>query len=148
MRILTDYNIINECHKGASVAVGNFDGVHLGHQSIIKNAKQFSSNCPLGVLTFSPHPREFFKPESSAFRLMNDKSRNNRLKRLGVEILYQITFDETMASLSAYNFAERVITKGLGAKNLVLFLGASRNNSKYASRTPARKYFYRALLLL
>ena len=120
MRILTDYNIINECHKGASVAVGNFDGVHLGHQSIIKNAGQFSSNCPLGVLTFSPHPREFFKPESSAFRLMNDKSRNNRLKRLGVEILYQITFDETMASLSAYNFAEKVIAKGLGAKNLVI----------------------------
>lgn len=120
MRILTDYNIMNKCYRGASIAVGNFDGVHLGHQAIIRKAEKFSSNYPLGILTFSPHPREFFNPQSSSFRLMSDKSRNNRLNKLGVKILYQINFDTAMASLSPYNFAKKVIAKGLGAKNIVV----------------------------
>jgi len=120
MRILTDYNVMNKCDRGASIAVGNFDGVHLGHQAIIRKAEKFSSNYPLGILTFSPHPREFFNPQGPSFRLMSDKTRNNRLNKLGIKILYQINFDAAMASLSPYNFAEKVISKGLGAKNIVV----------------------------
>mgnify|MGYP003321051205 CR=1 FL=1 len=93
MKIITDYNITNEDHRGASIAIGNFDGVHLGHQSIINKAEAFSSATPLGVLTFSPHPREFFESRKIPFRLMNDTSRNNRLKKLGVKILYQVSFN-------------------------------------------------------
>lgn len=111
---------MNKCDRGASIAVGNFDGVHLGHQAIIRKAEKFSSNYPLGILTFSPHPREFFNPQGPSFRLMSDKSRNNRLNKLGIKILYQINFDAAMASLSPYNFAEKVIAKGLGAKNIVV----------------------------
>jgi riboflavin kinase/FMN adenylyltransferase len=120
MKIITDYNITDEDHRGASIAVGNFDGVHLGHQSIIKKAEEFSSNSPLGILTFSPHPREFFNPRKIPFRLMNETSRNNRLKKLGVKILYQISFNRALASLSARDFARKILSVGIGAKNVVI----------------------------
>ena len=120
MKIITDYNITNEDHRGASIAIGNFDGVHLGHQSIINKAEAFSSATPLGVLTFSPHPREFFESRKIPFRLMNDTSRNNRLKKLGVKILYQVSFNQALASLNARGFAQKVLSEGIGAKNVVI----------------------------
>ena len=126
MKIITDYNITNEVYRGASIAVGNFDGVHLGHQSIIQKAEEFSSKSPLGILTFSPHPREFFDPRKIPFRLMNETSRNNRLKKLGVKILYQISFNKALASLSARDFAKKVLAVGIGAKNVVIGFGITK----------------------
>ena len=86
MKIFTNYNIANECDRNASIAIGNFDGVHLGHQSIIKLAKNMNLDSPLGILTFNPHPREFFRPADTNFRLMNTETKNNRLKKLGIKL--------------------------------------------------------------
>ncbi len=111
-----------ETAKGAAVAMGNFDGVHLGHQSVIALAKAaaVAANAPLGVITFEPHPREFFAPDSADFRLMNAETRANRLAKLGVEQLYELPFDKALSSLTAEEFARDVLAEGLGIQHVVI----------------------------
>jgi riboflavin kinase / FMN adenylyltransferase len=103
--------------RGASVAMGNFDGVHLGHQAVIDLARPQG---PLGIITFEPHPREFFAPNAPAFRLMNSETRANRLAKLGVEQLYQLPFNAEMASLTPEEFAQQILAEGLGVAHVVV----------------------------
>ena len=104
--------------RGASVAMGNFDGVHLGHQSVIDLARQ--TDAPLGVVTFEPHPRQVFAPEAPPFRLMNAEARANRLARLGVVQLYELPFDAALAGLTPEGFARAVLAEGLGVRHVVV----------------------------
>ncbi len=107
-----------EADKGASVAMGNFDGVHLGHRSVIDLARR--PGMALGVVTFEPHPREFFAPEAPPFRLMNPEARANRLARLGVDHLYELPFDAALAALTPEEFAAQVLAAGLGIRHIVV----------------------------
>lgn len=118
MRIIRDYRTVTESDRGASVAIGNFDGVHVGHQSIIDIARDHGS--PLGAVTFEPHPREYFQPGAPPFRLMNAEAKENRLSRLGVDILYELPFDAALAGLSAKDFARLVLHEGLGIRHAVV----------------------------
>ncbi|OYW60098.1 MAG: riboflavin biosynthesis protein RibF [Rhodobacterales bacterium 32-66-7] len=103
--------------RGASVAMGNFDGVHLGHQAVIDLAR---GPAPLGIVTFEPHPRQYFAPDTPAFRLMNAEARANRLARLGVKHLYQLPFDATLAALTPEGFVAEVLAGGLGVAHVVV----------------------------
>ncbi len=122
MRILTFWTGLKKEDRGASAAIGNFDGVHLGHQVVIGIARDAARrlNAPLGILTFEPHPREFFAPAAAPFRLMNAETRANRLDRLGVERLYQLPFDALLAGLTPERFAREVIADGLGLRHVVV----------------------------
>ncbi len=104
--------------KGSSIALGNFDGVHRGHQHVIDLARR--DDAPLGVLTFEPHPREFFAPDAPPFRLMSAAARAHRLDWLGVEHLFQFPFDAELAGLSAEAFVEDVLVAGLGLRHVVI----------------------------
>lgn len=104
--------------RGASVAMGNFDGVHRGHQAVIDLARR--AEAPLGVVTFEPHPRSFFAPDAPPFRLMDADSRAHRLAKLGVERLYELPFDATLAGLSPEGFARDVLAEGLGLRHVVV----------------------------
>jgi riboflavin kinase/FMN adenylyltransferase len=97
--------------------MGNFDGVHRGHQAVIDLAR---GAAPLGIVTFEPHPRQFFAPEAPPFRLMNAEARANRLARLGVEHLFQLPFDSALASLSPNDFVTQVLSDGLGVSHVVV----------------------------
>ncbi len=103
--------------RGASVAMGNFDGLHRGHRSVIDLARE---KVPLGVVTFEPHPREYFAPSSPPFRLMNAEARRNRLAKLGVEQLFQLPFDAGLARLTPEDFARDVLAEGLGISHVVV----------------------------
>ena len=122
MRIIRDHQFVSDQDRGASVAIGNFDGVHLGHRAVINIARAEAQRigCPLGILTFEPHPRQFFAPDAPAFRLMNAEARANRLAKLGVERLYELAFNKGLAGLSAEEFARTVIADGLGLKHVVV----------------------------
>lgn len=122
MRILTFWTGLKNEDRGASAAIGNFDGVHLGHQVVIGIARDAARrlDAPLGILTFEPHPREFFAPAAPPFRLMNAETRANRLDRLGVERLYQLPFDALLAGLTPERFAREVIADGLGLRHVVV----------------------------
>lgn len=105
--------------RGASVAMGNFDGVHRGHRSVIDCARA-ASDAPLGVVTFEPHPREFFAPGAPPFRLMNAEARANRLRRLGVDYLFELPFGPVLAGLSPEGFARDVLLEGLGVAHVTV----------------------------
>ena len=96
--------------------MGNFDGIHLGHQSVITLAR---TDAPLGIVTFEPHPREVFQP-GAPFRLMNAESRANRLAKLGVQELYELPFTESLSSLTPDAFAREVLAEGLGVSHVVV----------------------------
>ena len=94
MRICRDAFHVPPEARGASAAIGNFDGVHLGHLEVIRQARAARPDAPLGVVTFEPHPREFFAPDAPPFRLMNPEARAHRLEQLGVDTLFELPFDE------------------------------------------------------
>ncbi|MEM9585491.1 MAG: bifunctional riboflavin kinase/FAD synthetase [Pseudomonadota bacterium] len=120
MRIIRDYQFVSPEDRGATVAIGNFDGVHIGHQAVIDIARGADADAPLGIVTFEPHPREYFAPNASAFRLMNAEAKANRLEKLGVERLYELNFNNALSGLSAEEFARDVIANGLGLKHVVV----------------------------
>jgi riboflavin kinase/FMN adenylyltransferase len=118
MQIIRHWTGLSPDDMGACVAMGNFDGVHLGHQSVIDLARD--AGYPLGIVTFEPHPREVFNPDTPPFRLMNSESRANRLARLGVTRLYELRFTPALSDLSALDFAREVLAQGLGARHVVV----------------------------
>ncbi|UWQ38280.1 bifunctional riboflavin kinase/FAD synthetase [Leisingera aquaemixtae] len=120
MRIVRDFEFVEHQDRGATVAIGNFDGVHLGHQSVIELARKAVPGAPLGVMTFEPHPREYFAPDAPAFRLMRAETRAHRLEKLGVERLYELNFNTALSSLTPEEFARDVIAEGLGLAHVVV----------------------------
>lgn len=106
--------------RGASVALGNFDGVHRGHQQVIAQAAKaaLASKTPLGVITFDPHPRRLFRPTEPAFKLMTHGQQARALAGLGVDLLYLLPFDFEMASFGDREFVEKVLVEGLGVKHV------------------------------
>ena len=104
--------------RGASIALGNFDGVHLGHQSVIALARRAPH--PLGVVTFEPHPRQFFAPDAPPFRLMNAEARAHRMEKLGVTHLYALPFDTRIATMGAEDFVAEVLLAGLGISHVTV----------------------------
>lgn len=120
MRMIRDYHFVEPEDRGATVAIGNFDGVHKGHQSVIELARSAAPGAPLGVMTFEPHPREYFAPAAPAFRLMRSDTRAHRLEKLGVERLYELNFNTALSSLTPEEFARDVISEGLGLAHVVV----------------------------
>mgnify|MGYP005748621201 CR=1 FL=1 len=101
-------------------AIGNFDGVHKGHQVVIAAARTRANlaGLPLAVVTFSPHPRQYFCPTDSPFLLQTKSSKNACLAALGVEIIIHIHFDKTLQELSPEAFVEDVLIKAFSVTHL------------------------------
>lgn len=117
MRIFRDRSTIPPGARGASAAIGNFDGVHLGHQAVLDLARR--PGLPLGVVTFEPHPRQWFAPDAAPFRLMNAQARAHRLELLGVDRLFELPFDAWLASRTPEEFVE-VLVGDLGLSHAVV----------------------------
>ncbi len=120
MRIISDYQFTDEQDRGATAAIGNFDGVHLGHLSVIDMARAAAPDAPLGIVTFEPHPRAYFAPKSPPFRLMSSAARASRLAKVGVDRLYQLPFNTALAALTPFDFADKVLHQGLGLAHVVV----------------------------
>ncbi|MGI4796478.1 MAG: bifunctional riboflavin kinase/FAD synthetase [Janthinobacterium lividum] len=118
MDILRTWRDLPEAFRGATVALGNFDGIHRGHAHLLRAAHAARPGAKLAVLTFEPHPRELFRPEDPPFRLTLDSERADLLAALGVQILYEIPFDRDFSWLSAEAFVSDVLHDGIGAAHL------------------------------
>lgn len=103
--------------RGASAAIGNFDGVHRGHQATIAQARHDDAH--LAVVTFEPHPREHFAPDAPPFRLMRPEAKASRLGKLGVSILFELPFAQ-IAPLPAEVFARDILADGLGLSHVTV----------------------------
>jgi riboflavin kinase / FMN adenylyltransferase len=119
MRIFHDWHDLPPDAKGATVALGNFDGMHRGHAQVIRAAHAARPKVPLAVLTFEPHPREHFRPDDPPFRLTLSAERAESLAALGVTLLYELKFDHAFSLLPAEAFVSEILHKGLGARHLV-----------------------------
>jgi riboflavin kinase/FMN adenylyltransferase len=104
--------------RGGTVALGNFDGVHLGHAEVLKAAHQARPELPLMALTFEPHPREHFRPDDPPFRLTLLPAKGAALAALGVRQVVAVPFDATFSAMTAEEFVEQVLHQGLGARHL------------------------------
>jgi len=122
MRLYRHYDRVPTDGQGAVVAIGNFDGVHRGHQAVIDAARAQADalGAPLGVLTFEPHPRLVFQPDQEPFRLTAFRTKARLLRALGVERLYCLPFTPRLAGLEAEDFVRRVLVEGLGIRHLAV----------------------------
>lgn len=105
---------------GAPIAltIGNFDGLHLGHQAMLRELAAASARLKVApcVMTFEPHPREFFAPDKAPARLTTLREKLSRLAAQGVERAYVMRFNYGFAQVTAQDFIERVLVRGLGVR--------------------------------
>ena len=122
MRIIRDYQYVNADDTNAVAAIGNFDGVHLGHQSVLKKVRSIAKNlnASVGVVTFEPHPRSYFAPEAPSFRLMSSSAKATRLEKLGVSKLYELNFNAALSKLNPEEFARNVLSGGLKLQHVLV----------------------------
>lgn len=104
------------------LAIGNFDGVHLGHVALVRRLAETARESSLTptVLTFEPHPREFFSPESAPARLTTLREKLELLNECGVEQAMVCRFDAAFAALSAEDFVDRVLVRGLKVQHVAV----------------------------
>jgi riboflavin kinase/FMN adenylyltransferase len=114
-------NPLPEDLKGGVVAIGNFDGVHRGHQSVLNRALELAERrgVPALVLTFEPHPRTVFNPERPVFRLTPAPLRARLLEAMGFHSVIEYPFDRDFASRSADDFIRAILIDWLGASEVV-----------------------------
>jgi riboflavin kinase / FMN adenylyltransferase len=108
--------------RGAVVAIGNFDGVHRGHQAVIGEAGRLARAAGVrhAVLTFEPHPRRVFRPDDPPFRLTPFRAKSRHLEALGVDLLFTLHFDLAFAAKSAEDFIATVLVRNLGIRHAVV----------------------------
>lgn len=121
MHVFRHFENLPDEVRGASVAVGNFDGVHLGHRSVIGEAGRIARDqgIPWAVLSFEPHPRSLFTPDIEPFRLTPFRIKARHIEELGVDALIVLHFNKEFASLSADDFVKTVLIDGLNARHVV-----------------------------
>ena len=117
INIYNNFNIKN-IHKQSIILIGNFDGLHLGHQKLFRLAKKYkkkySSN--IGVLTFEPMPKMFFNQNIKNFRISNKKQKIDLLKKLKVNFIIIKRFNRNFSKIKSIDFIKRILSKKLKAK--------------------------------
>lgn len=119
MRITHGFNSQRQPH---AVTIGNFDGLHVGHQAMLKRLQDvaYARNLPTCVLSFEPHPREFFKPADAPARLSSLREKAGALHELGIDRLHVFHFNRAFAALTADEFIQRVLIDTLRARYVLV----------------------------
>lgn len=119
--VFDDWRHVSAPLQNGVVALGNFDGVHRGHQALLQRAVDLSKSLgvPLVALTFEPHPRRFFVPDTAPFRLTLPPAKVRLLEQCGAHAVLAQRFDEGFAGLSPDAFVDDVLLAGLGTRHIV-----------------------------
>ncbi len=122
MLVLRHHQDVPETLKRSVVAIGNFDGIHRGHQEVAAKASRLAQElgAPRAMLTFEPHPRSYFAPDAPSFRLTPFRVKARLIEALGVDLLMALHFDRALSRMSAEDFAGTVLGKGLAARHVVV----------------------------
>lgn len=122
MQLIRGLHNLRACHRGCVATIGNFDGVHLGHQAVIAQLAEKSAEfaLPSLVIIFEPQPLEFFAPGKSVARLMRLREKLQALSRLAVDRVLCIRFNRCFADMPAQQFIDQVLVAQLGVKYLVV----------------------------
>jgi len=121
MQNLRDYRNVPAALKGASLALGNFDGVHRGHQVVLQAAIDAAkkTSAPAGAMVFEPHPRRFFHPDLPFFDLTTLEVKQHLLSDFGLDMTVALPFNAELADMTAAQFIEDVLVAGLGVSHIV-----------------------------
>lgn len=122
MELIRGLHNLASSHRGCVVSIGNFDGLHLGHQALIARLLALSKEhgLPSTVMVFEPTPREFFAPQSAPPRISGFRGKIRLLQRAGVDRVLLLRFDRRLAALGAEDFVQRILVEGLGARAVVV----------------------------
>lgn len=115
-------HIPNTLQQACALAIGNFDGMHLGHQALLKKLTENAQalNLTSAVMTFEPHPREFFSPESAPPRLCSLREKLEHFAEAGVEIVYVCRFNRSFAKVTADEFMQTILRNSLNAQAILV----------------------------
>ncbi len=142
LRLIHGWRGLAAADRGASVALGNFDGVHRGHQAVIALAARAAAaaGAPLGVISFEPHPRRIFQPDAPPFRLMSTAQQGRALAALGVDRLYVLPFELHLAEMSDRAFVDEVLHQGLGVRHVAVGFDISFGKGRTGSPQLMARY--------
>jgi len=135
MKVITDREPVPAELSGAVVALGNFDGVHRGHQAVLSKALEVAKTrgVPVGAMTFDPHPRLYFKPSTTMFALSTEGRKQVLLDAFGLDFSAVLTFDKALAELDAVAFVDQVLKARWAVSHIVVgynfFFGKGRGGS-------------------
>ena len=130
MKLYKNFNILKN-HKGSIILIGNFDGVHVGHQRLFKLANNYKKkfNLNIGVLTFEPMPKMFFNKEIKNLRISNINQKNKILKTLGVDFVITQKFDKKFSKIKSDFFIKKILSKKIEAKYIFV-----SNNFRFGNK--------------
>jgi riboflavin kinase/FMN adenylyltransferase len=117
MQVLHDITNCPDALRGVSLAIGNFDGVHRGHQAVLNAARR--DGAPAGVLTFEPHPRVYFQPNKPLFRLTPEPLKLRVFEALGLDMAVVLKFDAALASRPAADFVREILVENLRVSHVI-----------------------------
>jgi riboflavin kinase/FMN adenylyltransferase len=122
MELIHGLHNLRSRHRGCVATIGNFDGVHLGHQAVLGQLAERGTELglPAVVVTFEPHPREFFARDTAPARLTRFREKVQALRRFSVARVVCLRFDQTLANMPAADFIQRLLVEGLAVHNLVV----------------------------
>jgi len=126
MKIFNNFKISKK-YKKSSLAIGNFDGVHRGHQKVFKYAKK--NKLKFGILTFSPLPVMFFNKKIKNYRLASEEEKFRLLKKSNVDFIVNIKFNKNFSKITAENFIKKIIYKKINPKRIFV-----SNNFKFGNK--------------
>ena len=145
---------ISKKYKGSAIAIGNFDGVHKGHQKVFKQAKKFAKKNKIrfGILTFTPLPIIFFNKKDSNYRLTSEDQKFNILKKYEVDFLVNIKFNKTFSKISAKKFIKNILYKKINPKLIFVSnnfkFGNKRKGNVNLLKKYSKKYNYKLLKII
>ncbi len=122
MQFFETYKNIPNNAQGCVIVIGNFDGVHLGHQALLSKAYDIARDLgkPLGVLTFEPNPKQLFHPDEHPCRLTPRDFKAEKLAEHGVDYVFSLPFDWNFASQSADDFIQNILLDGLEVSHVII----------------------------
>jgi riboflavin kinase/FMN adenylyltransferase len=140
--VLHSWNNLAPEVKGAAVAFGSFDGLHLGHREVIAEAAEAAGRigAPLGVVSLEPHPNTLFNPGGPPFRLANPHQLARDVERVGAERLYLLPFGHQMASLSDRDFVKDILVGGLGVRHVAVGFDVTFGNGRTGNPAAMQRY--------
>tara|TARA_Y100000590_G_scaffold380955_1_gene449676 strand:+ start:1228 stop:2145 length:918 start_codon:yes stop_codon:yes gene_type:complete len=150
MKIFNKLNIPRKFIR-SSLAIGNFDGVHKGHQKVFKYAKKYAkkNKSKFGILTFSPLPVMFFNKKIKNYRLASEDKKFQLLKKHGVDFVINIKFDKSFSKISAENFVKKIIYQRVNPRHIFVSsnfkFGNKRKGNLNLLKKLGKKYNYKLL---
>ena len=130
MKLYKNFNVLKK-HSEAIILIGNFDGVHLGHQKLFKLARNYKKkfNLNIGVVTFEPMPKMYFNKKIKNFRITNIHQKNEILNKLGVDFIITKKFDKQFSKIKSDFFIKEILSKKLAAKYIFV-----SNNFRFGNK--------------